>query len=292
MLNKPPIPANRPSIPIRWIVSDLDGTLLDSRQRIPPGLVRRIARFTEAGGAFTFATGRTLRSAMPYMSQLGVTAPVILFNGARIYDPVSGAYLTEHLLDPADVRRVMRLHEEDGAVRQLDLLLFHQERIFCAALSERVRKQMDKDGVVAETASPQRMASLAGQATKLMLLGPENGLIRFRQAETAAKLNTVRSESGLLEVLPSGINKSVALSAMIRMLGAEPDDFAAVGDNLNDLEMVGSVRNGFAVANADPAVKDAAAHVLARSNETSALLDVIEFAESTWASGLGLPRAD
>jgi Cof subfamily protein (haloacid dehalogenase superfamily) len=288
LLSKQPIPSNQPSIPIRWIVSDLDGTLLDSSQRIPPGLVRRIARFTESGGRFTFATGRTLRAAMPFISLLQVTSPVILFNGARIYDPALGTYLTEHYLDPAAVRHVMRMYDESNAAAQLDLLLFHQESIFSTALSEQIRKQMHKDGVIIETASPLWMESIYGKVTKLMLLGPEAEIINFQKAAAAAAfpLNTVQSEPQLLEVLPSGINKSIALSAMIRLLGAEADGFAAVGDNLNDLEMIGSVRNGFAVANANPVVKAAAAHVLARSNEKSALLDVIDYAESTWPSDL------
>lgn len=291
MLNKQPIPSNQSNTPIRWIVSDLDGTLLDSEQQIPSELVRRIARFTEAGGRFTFATGRTLSAAQPFISLLQITSPVILFNGARIYDPITGAYLTEHYLDSASVRHVMRMYKEADNALQLDLLLFHQEGIFSfsAVHSEQVKKQMHKDGVVIETASPQWIDAIAGKVTKLMLLGPEADLIRFQQAAAAIPLNTVRSESQLLEVLPPGINKSIALSAMIQLLGAEADGFAVVGDNLNDLEMIGSVRNGFAVANANPIVKAAAAYVLARSNEKSALLDVIDFVESTWPPGHGWP---
>ncbi|MBW7456291.1 Cof-type HAD-IIB family hydrolase, partial [Paenibacillus sepulcri] len=233
MLNKQPIPSNQQtgqSIPIRWIVSDLDGTLLDSRQQIPPELVRRIARFTQSGGRFTFATGRTLSAAMPFISLLQVTSPVILFNGARIYDPVSGTYLTEHYLEPAAVRHVMRMYEEAGTAGHLDLLLFHQEGIFSTAISEQVKQQMRKDGVVIEKASPLWMESISGKVTKLMLLGPEAEIISFQIAASAIPLNTVQSERQLLEVLPSGINKSIALSAMIRLVGAEADGFAAVGD--------------------------------------------------------------
>ena len=41
---------------------------------------------TLAGGAFTFATGRTKESSAPYARHLGVSAPAILCNGARIVD--------------------------------------------------------------------------------------------------------------------------------------------------------------------------------------------------------------
>lgn len=282
MNDNQPVPANRPYVPVRWIVTDLDGTLLDSRQQIGTELVKRIARFTAAGGRFTFATGRTLRSAMPYIALLQLQSPVILFNGARIYDPVTDTYLIEHCLDAAAVQQVMRLHEQSPAAGRLNLLLYNREQIFTTSMSDQVRTQMNKDGVTVDTVLPQWLESIVDNITKLMLIGPEPDIIELQRQVAAIPLNCVQSEPHLLEIMPIGINKSTALSAVMRLSGEQADGFAAVGDNMNDLEMIGSVRNGFAVANANPIVKKAAKHVLARSNETAALLEVIDFAESTW----------
>lgn len=70
-----------------WLFSDLDGTLLPSDKRIPDDLRDGIQQFVQQGGHFTIATGRTIESARTYWEQLSVKEPMILFNGAMIYDP-------------------------------------------------------------------------------------------------------------------------------------------------------------------------------------------------------------
>jgi len=286
LLNKPYIPA-KPEVPVRWIVTDLDGTLLNSRQQIDPDLVGHIRRFIGAGGRFTLATGRTLSSALPFIRLLQMIEPVILCNGACIYDPIEDRYVMEQHLPAGSVREVIRLYEEAGTAGELDLLLFQEEHIYSAVLSEQVNRQMHKDGVEIEQRPLEWMAAYgADKVTKMMLIGPAPHLMEFQKILAIASLNTVQSESQLLEVLPHGVNKSTGLSALIGLTGAPADGMAVVGDNLNDLEMIRTVPHGFAVANANPEVKRAAAYVLARSNEENALLDVIQFAVSTWPSGM------
>ena len=44
------------------LVSDMDGTLLDDSSRIPPENIAAIRELIAAGGGFTIATGRPVRS--------------------------------------------------------------------------------------------------------------------------------------------------------------------------------------------------------------------------------------
>ena len=70
------------------LISDLDGTLLPSDKRIPPEDLEIIRQFQAAGGRFTIATGRTYEAASVYLEQVQPNAPVILYNGAMLFDPV------------------------------------------------------------------------------------------------------------------------------------------------------------------------------------------------------------
>ena len=81
-----------------WLFSDLDGTLLPSDKQIPDDLRDSIQQFVQQGGHFTIATGRTIESARTYWEQLSVKEPMILFNGAMIYDPVSEQILYQQPL--------------------------------------------------------------------------------------------------------------------------------------------------------------------------------------------------
>ncbi len=80
------------------LMTDLDGTLLPSTKEILPEELEAIRQFRQQGGKFAIATGRTLQAAQRYLDRVQADVPVILFNGAGIYDPLSGTMLdTESL---------------------------------------------------------------------------------------------------------------------------------------------------------------------------------------------------
>lgn len=61
-------------------------------------------------------------------------------------------------------------------------------------------------------------------------------------------------------------NKGAALQTIATELGYEPDDFAAIGDSVNDVEMFDVAGKSYAVANADDHARAAAEVVLDESN--------------------------
>ncbi|HWO03790.1 MAG TPA: HAD family hydrolase, partial [Methylomirabilota bacterium] len=66
------------------LVCDLDGTLLDDSMQLDPALVEAFHRAAARGLAISLATGRMPAAADPYRDQLGITAPVIYYNGAVV----------------------------------------------------------------------------------------------------------------------------------------------------------------------------------------------------------------
>ena len=68
------------------LVCDMDGTLLNSKLEVSDENVRAIEYFVDNGGVFTIATGRMELGVRKYLRILPVNAPVILYNGALIYD--------------------------------------------------------------------------------------------------------------------------------------------------------------------------------------------------------------
>ena len=68
------------------LFSDMDGTLLTRKKEITQKDLDAIKRFTSLGGKFTVATGRTVQTFEQYRDMLDINIPIILFNGALIYD--------------------------------------------------------------------------------------------------------------------------------------------------------------------------------------------------------------
>ena len=65
---------------------DFDRTLTDRRSEIPQRNIDAIRWFTEQGGRFTVATGRSVPMLRPRQADIPYNAPLILYNGAATYD--------------------------------------------------------------------------------------------------------------------------------------------------------------------------------------------------------------
>lgn len=63
------------------------------------------------------------------------------------------------------------------------------------------------------------------------------------------------------DVLPAGGSKAEGIAHFIKMIGLNPEEVIALGDNMNDLEMLQFAGHGVAMGNADPRVKKLARYV-------------------------------
>src|SRR5262249_37068032 len=78
---------------IRLVAIDLDGTLFGDDLVISAASRAAIAAVQARGVRVTLATGRMFRSTLPYAQELGISTPLICYQGALIRDPVSAATL-------------------------------------------------------------------------------------------------------------------------------------------------------------------------------------------------------
>ena len=75
-------------------VTDLDGTLLNTKDRINPKSLQIINGLIKQGMLFTYATARSLSSALVVAEGLSTKNPVITYNGAFIVQPQTGEILS------------------------------------------------------------------------------------------------------------------------------------------------------------------------------------------------------
>ena len=127
---------------VKLAVSDIDGTLVDAKKRVSPLNKKVIKAFQERGGAFTLATGRIERSAIPYCRELDIQVPLILYNGARIVHPVTGRVLYESTLDEADVARALVLRD----IYPLDYIIYSEGEPYVFSRSENILNFEKGDG--------------------------------------------------------------------------------------------------------------------------------------------------
>lgn len=78
------------------IVLDLDGTLLTDQKVISPKTKLTLNKALEAGHQVMIATGRPYRSSEPYYKELGLTTPIVNFNGAFVHHPANQYWGMHH----------------------------------------------------------------------------------------------------------------------------------------------------------------------------------------------------
>src|SRR5712691_1977616 len=93
---------------------DLDHTILGDSLEFTETLVAAVKRLPGAGIVPIVATGRMFASARPYALTLGVTAPVICYQGALVADPETGDWLLHRPMNVALAHEVIEAVDAAG----------------------------------------------------------------------------------------------------------------------------------------------------------------------------------
>ena len=265
------------------IACDIDGTLLDDSKSIPRRNVDAVEYFVMNGGFFTLATGRTARPLVEkFCDKIKLNAPGICSNGSQIFDfekletlwldPISKEESINFILPFKekfpDVAIEITAPDNTYILNMTDFSSFH----------ERAEGFKFIDCDVRDIPEPW---------IKLMLVREEEFLDEVEQCilyewkypEINDAIRFVRSAPFFLEVLGSNVSKGKALQVLKGMIGARVS--AAIGDGLNDIEMLLSADLSFAPGNSKKEAKDAATRVVGL-NVDGAVADVIEYFDAVY----------
>ena len=251
------------SVTPRLLLFDLDGTLLRSDRQVSSANGEALKRAMDRGLRVGFATGRVRRSVQPWIEELEPNAPLILLNGAMVWDASAGRPLLEHRLPPADARAALVVVAELGVHANLYL----GDEVAIAHVSETSRTSENKDGVD-HTEVGDLLAHLEGQPNdpfKILCIDETGGIdVLAERLRPVLKDGSVlvHSEPTYLEVLPPGVSKGAALPVVLKHTQTEAAEVVAFGDGLNDIELLEASGVGVAMANAHPRVRACADHVI------------------------------
>lgn len=255
------------------ICSDLDGTLINSKEEISKENLEAIEYFKANCGLFTFITGR-----LPYFSSsiynvVHPNAPFGCINGGALYDYKEEKYICRTEL-PYSVLELVRYVDEQ--VEDLGIQVNHFDKTyFCRENTAMVwfREVTGVPNLVRDFDDiNEPIAKITfGDLCNEKILKVEQLL---RSHPKADEFSFVRSGDILFEIMPKGITKGSAIENLIDRLGIKRENIIAVGDYNNDVGMLKAAGVGIAVANATDAAK-AAADRTTVSNDEHAIARII-----------------
>ncbi len=241
---------------MRMIAIDIDGTLLPSSSTSISERNRKALLAAEAAGVLlVIATGRRQTYAQPVVNQIGLgDANVMLSSNGAVVRSFTGRLIERTLLSSETARQLC------GALRpfgQTMVFTFDHEDAHAAdglvveniaALELLVGKWVDANRPYLTEIEPlERAFTEDRQPIQGMLCGPV-GLIRDAEAALAAsplsrdlefhRTEYAQRDLGILDLLPPGCSKGTALARLAFAHGIQPDEVMAIGDNLNDTDML------------------------------------------------------
>ncbi|MBR4941274.1 MAG: HAD family phosphatase [Clostridia bacterium] len=241
------------------IVTDLDGTLLDSNKNVGKATSEAIEYFMSEGGCFTFATGRLVASFEGVRKKLNWNAPVIFANGCQIYD-----YNTESILWECSIPETRRQYLQDllDSYPGTCLEVYRHLRCDMLKLNEISTLHASKFGFGFN--QPDNIFEVDSPITKVLFTNEHSVLeqIRDRIEAEAPDLNVRFSNDVFLEVFSAETDKGKGTLRLAELMEISADDIYTAGDQENDLDLLGAAKIAFCPENAVDKVKAASDIVL------------------------------
>ena len=241
--------------------ADYDDTLYNSAHTVSPENLTAIRYFMDNGGYFSIATGRAHRTFTPQIEKEGLVfnAPVVLSNGAAIYDYSSGRYLLDSQLPP-DAPDI--LTQLCGKFPALGFEAYHGEDIYVHNPNRITREHLAKVG---GTQILKPILEMPTPGSKVILQQDQLYLEEVRDyflARWGDHCEAIFSNRYLLEVTAKGCNKGAMVEKVAGLLYVRRENLYCMGDNENDIPMLALSAIPFAPANCSQPVKDWGARIL------------------------------
>jgi Cof subfamily protein (haloacid dehalogenase superfamily) len=272
-------------MPIHLIAIDIDGTLLDSRWQLPAANRDAIVAATARGIEVALVTGRRFDFALPIANEIPCALTMIVNNGA-VTKSKDGVTHARNLLPRATARRVLldttawrsgaavvfdRARENQVVWEFMDWddpgrrSYFERNREFLAQVAP-LESCLTEDPIqVMFTGPVAPLRELAALLPQLAYAG------EFAMAVTEYEDRNF----SLVDVMRAGCSKGAALAAWAARQRIPREDVMAIGDNLNDLEMLKFAGTPVVMANSVPALLSNGWHTTA-SHDNSGVAAAIQ----------------
>lgn len=252
-------------MPIRLIAIDIDGTLLDERSQLPVTNRNAVAEAAARGIEVALVTGRRYDFAMPIARQFPCPLTMIVNNGALVKSNAGETQLVK-LLPRGVAARVLdastsfrdlasvcfnRPRENQIIYERIDWNdplrggYFQRNREFLAEMSP-LRNCLTEDPI---------QVMFTGSVNQVRAVEAFFSALAFASEYSTAMTIYDKRDFGLLDVIAPGCSKGATLAEWVAGRGWSRDDVMAIGDNLNDLEMLQFAGLPIVMGNSVPELK-------------------------------------
>ncbi|MCP3914129.1 MAG: HAD family phosphatase [bacterium] len=258
------------------ILFDLDGTLLDSNDSLHPANLEAIHAAEQAGAKVLLATGRSKMATVPVLERIGLTEPVVVFNGAAVWCPRESRMLEERTLSNRALERLHAFGELTG-----DLMMVQCADKKLVSTPRNAYEERALQGLHGLEAVPRDELRVDYTIRVTFLTDSVTDSAEYQaRVEEALDLPAYfthfplsvlpmhrESKYHAVDVHPPCRGKAEALRVLDDHFGIPAERVVAVGDASNDVPMVRAAGLGVAMENSMRELLDVADRVIGHHDE-------------------------
>lgn len=273
---------------MKLIVSDLDGTLLNSNKEISEENAEALRAAQQQGIEIAIATGRNYKNTRALCQGIGLSAHIISNHGAFVYTK-DGQKLMSTGMDKQHVKHAIKwLHDNnyfynlctdqevfrpDNGNNLLSNDFEKTEHKVAGFTDDEVRTKIKR---LLAMQGVQSFHYIEDVLTQDLVFGSITAITYDKQKLTTGRAYfnnyeglamTVAGED-IFEMIHPGVSKGNALEYLVRDLNIPLQEVMAIGDNYNDISMLEKVGYSVAMGNADPAIKQICRYVSLTNNHS------------------------
>lgn len=276
---------------IRLVASDIDGTIIGESNKITNRNLKAIHDMKNSNIDFTICTGKPYCMVKNFCEDLQASYG-IFGNGNQIIDLKTGKEIYRKTLSMEDVHFCFPLAKKEN----LHIHLYTENEVITPELLYMdLRNFVLKDSIYHSDLNfkivpniEEYIEKYKPTVFKLVISSPYNLIDLKTKLDKEKKLSIYRitksnqykdkiinKEYEYLDITPSNTNKSEALATLSKYLELSSSEVMAIGDNLNDIDMIQNFGIGVAVANAYDDVKKVATYTTINDVENSGFAEAV-----------------
>lgn len=262
----------------RLLALDIDGTLLNSRQELTPSTIEAIQLAIKKGIKVCLVSGRRPRAMAQYAAKIGLTHPLVGFNGGIVADPLTFNTLRAVTIPREEMTEILQEYEREN---------------LCAFAYRSSATPPDVyysvDSTWKDTQSYIQYEQSIGNIFRLPALSKDMAFdpMRIMVGDSEVLATKAQDIAGPLldanrhtsfytkhyngtwyyEIYPIKSTKSNGLRFLCEHFSIDQSEVVAVGDHFNDLDMIEFAGLGVAMGNAQAGVKEKADLVIGDHDE-------------------------
>ena len=259
------------------VALDIDGTIMNSRFEISERVQNTIKKALKAGIYVVLATGRMYSATVPIASGLGITTPLITYQGSMVREFRNSDEILLHHVVSAELskRLISELRKFNAQINiYLDDELFVEDESHI--LVEYARR---RHIVYHKVESFDKVVGL--KPTKILAIenNPQKAteMRDYLRGVFPQDLYITKSTPYYCEIVNSKASKGKAIHFLADRWGIKGDEIMAIGDQDNDKEMLSAAGLSVAMGNGDDGLKKLANYVTDTVDNDGAALAIEKF---------------